>query len=184
MEMFWPFILRSVKNLRAKCEVYQQLMFFNQRTVPVMFNDRCWTWDHPESCWQTTSISPHMTAPHCTRLYVWQSAWHLIPAVGWGTQLVCCASSTWLKYSYHHARATKLLPYLSHKLMLSLASPAWGHKEVRYSTWLLRVRVLNKNLASKNCCSCISPVVWNKLIDLISLTDSTCCDHYLHWAVI
>lgn len=89
-----------------------------------------------------------MAAPRCTRLHVWQPAWHLIPAVGWGTELMCCASRTWLKYSYGHARAATLLPYQSHVLV----SSAWGHEEARYTTWLWAVcwwwGWLNRNLVS------------------------------------
>ena len=39
-----------------------------------------------------------------------------------------------MKYSYCCAGATKLLLYLSHILMLCVASPALGHKEARYYT--------------------------------------------------
>lgn len=94
--------------------------------------------DELGSAWQ-----PHMTAPHCLRLRVWQSAWHLILAVGWGTERMCCASSTWLKYSCDHGlshKAGHTHPHI-HTYVLSPASAAGGHKKVRESTGL-RIQLL------------------------------------------
>lgn len=63
----------------------------------------------------------------------------------------------------HHAGFTKLLPYLSHILMFSLAC-AWGHKEAR---WRPGWGCLLKSIASKHCYSFPRTVVCNSLTHLI-----------------
>lgn len=124
MEIFEPFILKIITKYRSQWRTEKQNVSSWCFTVPSVLNLNTVVdihiWTHTRRCLLHTSpcSAASLTSDPSSRV---------------GPELMCCARSTWLKYSYRRAQAAKLLPYLSHILMLC---PARGLKEARYSIWL------------------------------------------------
>ena len=123
VEIFGPLstrlneILKSVNHKMRGWSAADAFYIWVLFLIP--FNGHCW------SSWSWKMLLTYSNICHTWSLHVCPclaASLTLDPAQGWGTKRMCCASSMWLKYSYCRAEATKLLPYLSRILGLSLAS--------------------------------------------------------------